>query len=355
MVHLFSFDDFLKESVMTHVTSSTKFVENILRKAKSEKLVKYIAPAEPERPMYRNHAGRLAHTTPTWMRGTGSGFMTDRGPGEQKASRATGVLSLGSQYFEIAPLMFDKSNWDEKTKHLSSIDVIVASRTSFSLADIEKLFPEEIEASSGTKPLMFKRSLSKDHSKTQGEMNVHVGTWDAAAAKYNYATKPDKPCYYVVFSYKKEEKSSTDEISFDIVTSLPEFKDLLKKYPLVVNSTKIQRKKGIISMVFPTKFVIFPETNNWFGNPDKDYLNKGFSIFSSGTVREILVNHGGMAKDVGKFDASSIEGWKKGIGIVKTKLNELKAKIAKEGGKLLVDEEDKHNHRGMISGRSYGI
>lgn len=107
-----------------------------------------------------------------------------------------------------------------------------------------------------------------------------------------------------------------------------EFKDLLSEYPLEVISNELQIRKMTIAFALKTSCFFDP---NMKEIPIKQkYLSTGYALYQRGYVRNYSTT-GAQHTVAGRFDASTLEGWKNGLKQIEEKVQNRIKQLEKTG------------------------
>lgn len=313
-MYLHTFEQFKELNENWSIRGADDFLINILKDAKSRKVIT-----------------KFGSNFSPWMRevrGKGLEFLRDV---ELDGIKINGVHVIQTNHGNIMNIGFlenissNSSNYHGSAN--TNIKLIVASTHSFKIDDIKPIFIENVEVSVRTEAFAYKRKLIDDHSQKRSHLSLYYVIYE-----------------YVVSKLPKEDVSSEKILASDF------YSNLLKTYPVQEIGTKRQHKNGTLIFAIPTNRMIIPD--GWKGiEKDKYWINQ-YGLFSGGTIRKMPKY--GISNTVGRFSASSINGWKEAFDKLMMKFGKEIEEMEQKGFKVLNDEEA-HKYRGAISARYYDV
>jgi len=328
MMKFNDYESFLLESKANLVRNSEELIVSILDAAKKEKVIKYYGDLPRSR-------------TSGWREFAFSHIRGNRLIENVLLSRMF-IFEMNKKFFGV---FAEEKDLKTPGKFLKSFTII--SEGPFEKGEIEKVFTSSVEANNGK----LKISCTKD------SISIDLKYFTLTA----YSGRQTKEKLYSCEITYSIEISEGETVSFDEMKKLPEFQNILKKYPLEVISTPAQLKKGSVILAIPANLVIDTE-EKYVG---KKYLNRGFGIYNSGYIRLVYAeiretdkSYGTLIPSAtmwGKFDASSESGWKEGFKMLDDKIEKFLEKLKKEDIIIISTPEEREKYRGLITGRKFGI
>lgn len=353
MTFVKNFNEFLFErEIHTGMANGiSDFLQGILVNAKKEKLLKRVKGYNDSDMNYGN--------PPAWVRNIDWGHLSVP-TGTKKydsgyVSKGVEALEVDKHYKNYLPAYVIQLNdgqiietvsltKHEETKHgiadNDAIRVLVTSEKPLDLKTIENLIPDTVVSSYKNTVYTGTRSTITDSSK------ISVKTGNIKAHRY-----------YIVFEYKLTVSSGESVTAQQVIDSAA-MKALLAELPLKVISTKKQINNGTVVLAVPSEYVIDPNEDD-----NSKYLSTCYGLYSAGYVRRLSsADESGLEswnrtqpQMIGKFNAATLKGWEEGISKVKDLFMKTFTAIEKSGGKVLYTAEDRHNKRGVIAGRKFGV
>lgn len=218
---------------------------------------------------------------------------------------------------------------------------------------IDKIIPDEISGTQKNDIYTCKKVLVEDNSnKLQTYANSKYYTGQGPEKG------PDIKVYSMIYRFDVT-KSSGDAVTFEQAKDLPEMKALLDKYPIQIISTEKQIKNGTFVFGIDKKHLIGSDDYIEYLVSDKSqWLHDSFGITNSGYIRKLPTfetHYSDRAAKIGTFNASDIEGWKKALETIDKQLDKYIKELTKRGYKVWVTPEEKHEYRGYIMKRRFGL
>ena len=243
---------------------------------------------------------------------------------------------------------------------LNPADIIVVSHNSFDIADIELVLAETVKGTYKNKTYVFTRKLIDDNSRSEKPLDNKVYVrWDPNR-QMNIERTDKIDLFYARYEYDLKIIEN-EKLTVDKIEKSPAYVDLVSNFPLVDVSTASQHKKVNIMLAIPKDMIL--DTDDEYTKQGDKYADWGFGLYSTGYVRNIPMYSDSSSQYynqprvsvIGTFDATTIEGWSKGIEIVKKRLIKIKNDLASRKGVLICTPEEKHRYRGHIAGKRMGI
>jgi hypothetical protein len=236
---------------------------------------------------------------------------------------------------------------------LSEDRIMFISDTPLNKELIEQIIPDEIKGTQKNDIYTCKKVLVEDNSnqlKTFTSNQYYTGQGSGKG--------PSIKVYSMIYRFDVA-KSSGESVTFEQAKELPELKTLLDKYPVEIISTEKQIKNGTFVFGIDKKHLIGSgEMEKITVSDDCKWLHDSFGITNTGYIRKLPTYEAywsDRAAKIGTFDASNIEGWKKALEIIDKQLEKYIKELTKRGYKVWCTPEEKHQYRGYIMKRRFGV
>ena len=230
---------------------------------------------------------------------------------------------------------------------------------------IDQIIPDEISGAQKNDIYTCKKVLVEDNSDKLKTYKSNI-----CYSHNGNVSGPDIKVYSMIYRFDVA-KSSGDAVTFEQAKDLPEMKALLNKYPVQIISTDKQIKNGTFVFGIDKKHLVGSESvsiQKWGANSQKyietvvnddcQWLHDSFTITNSGYIRKLPtfdIHWGDRASVIGTFNTSNIEGWKTALETIDKQLDKYISSLIKRGYKVWVTPEEKHEYRGYIMKRRFGI
>lgn len=252
-------------------------------------------------------------------------------------------------YFETS-MLHDGNFTYEIDKSLNPARILVASRDSFTLDDVNEFYPDTINAVNGNVHYSFKKHVLTNHSQRADYLVEKHEKTTIVDGKYHSSEHEKNVKYFYVYIEYTMTKHMTEKIDSVSVINSEGYKNLLKKYPIELVSTKTQLNKGTFVFAFPSSHVLSKN-----GSIDDKYLDYAYIMYSTGYIRVCYLNDDKKVAQAGSFDSSTMDGWNEGFEKLGKKFEKLVKDMRNDGDIVFMTPEEIEKHRGAITLHKYNI
>ena len=357
MSYIKLFEQFLLEqATVDALRDISDLIVGICKDAKAHKHIKYVtktstAMSSWDAPAWSKE-GNFQHKMLAFPRKTDLfGLEYDNRKAELHSSQL--IMLNNNEMIELVRMTNIKSLERFNFPSLSEDRILFISDKPLDKNTIDKIIPDVITGTQKNDIYTCKKVLVEDNSnklQTYSSNQYYDGRGDGKG--------PDIKVYSMIYRFEVS-KSSGEAVTFEQAKDLPEMKALLDKYPIQIISTEKQIKNGTFVFGIDKKHVIGSDDYiDTLVNDDCKWLHDSFGITNSGFIRKMPTfeaSYGDRASKLGTFNASNIEGWKTAIEVIDKQLEKYIASLIKRGYKVWVTPEEKHEYRGYIMKRRFGV
>ena len=233
-----------------------------------------------------------------------------------------------------------------------SLEIVAFSNNSFDVSEIKDIIFNDFIGTYGLNVFEFKPKILKDSSKTSSDLEFkkqNIKIYDYRKVKYNY----------IRFAY--DIKVTVEEkITYETLQEQQWYKDIMENNPIELISTDKQLAKNNLVFGVPSVNIINGKDSSTGKKPKNKYLDYAIGLFKSGHIQKYDLYHVSAGphdtmyyKNVGKYDSTSLVGYKEGMNIIVKKFNDI---IEELNPKFVIrTTKDKHEYRGHLNAHKFNL